>query len=222
MRGEIFRRCSWLLLAFAVSVLAQSTPPSCPERQSAPAAPEPCRRAVFEACIRGGEAYSLPLGGGLVFHLRPEPKHRGWQIVVSPENSRDDWAYPVNPPLHSANAQAMRTGWGESVRTRLSYPHSVYFPLKRSDYRKMSYLAASTLWPNPKKSFDLATDAYFNALIHLRTGLVEVTALDYDRSGSPKSVEWMRFRAVVTVPSDFAADPQLQWTGGACGPPLRR
>jgi len=212
-----------LLFSLASSPAAAQTTPACPENPpSALAEPEPCQRVIIEACIRGGEAYSLPIGDGLVFQLQPEPKNRGWKIVVSPEKSRDDWAYPVNPPLHSANAQVMMTGWGESARSRLRYPHSVYFPLKRGDYLRMAHMAANTLWPNPQKVVDINTEYYFTALAWIRKGMVEVTALDYDRDGPPESVQWMRFRAVVTVPSDFAADPRLDWTGSACAPPWRR
>jgi hypothetical protein len=212
-----------LLTLVSLPAAAQDTPSSCPEPPpSAFVEPKPCQRAVFEGCIRAGEAYSLPIGEGLVFHLRPEPKNLGWRIVISPDKSRDDWTYPINPPLHSANAQAMMTGWGESVRTRLSYPHAVYFPLKRSDYLRMAHMAANTLWPNPQKVVDVNTEYYFTALAWVRKGMVKVTALDYDRDGPPESVQWMRFRAVVTVPNDFAADPGLDWTGSACAPPWRR
>jgi len=210
-----------LLLALASSpALSQSRAHPSPEKQEESSLENlPCRRAVFEARIRGGEAYSRSLGGGLVFHLRPEEKNQGWQIVVSPEGSQQDWAYPVNPPLRSANAQAMMTGWGEGVRARLSYSHQVRFLVHKADYERMSQLVSDALWPYSAKDPEHATEAYFDELARVQTGTVEVTALDYDRDGPPESVQWMRFRAVVVTPGDFAADPQLDWRPAACPPP---
>jgi hypothetical protein len=222
MRSTILRQSGWLLLALAVPALAQSKAPS-PEKQgSASAVSEQCQCAAFEGRVQGGEAYSHPLGGGLVFHLRPQEMNQGWQIVISPEGSQQDWAYPVNPPLRSANAQAMMSGWGEGVRARLGYPHQVRFLLQKADYERMSQRVSDALWPYSAKDPEHATEAYFDELARVRTGLVEVTALDYDRSGPPESVEWMRFRVVVTVPRDFAADPRLNWRPGACAPPEQR
>jgi hypothetical protein len=210
-----------LLVALAsLPSYSQSTAQLSPQKQrEISQQQEPCRRAVFEARVRGGEAYSRLLGGGLVFHLQPQSGNQGWKIVVSPEGSQEDWAYPVNPPLRSANAQAMMTGWGESVRARLGYSHQVYFLLEKADYERMFQLVSDALWPYSAKDPEHATEAYFDALSHIRTGMVEVTALDYDRDGPPESVQWMRFRAVVTVPGDFAADPQLDWGTAACPAP---
>jgi hypothetical protein len=222
MRSTILRHSGWLLLALAAPALAQSKALSPGKQGSASAMSEQCHRAAFEDRARGGEAYSRPLGGGLVFHLQPEGKNQGWQIVVSPEGSQQDWAYPVNPPLRSANAQAMMTGWGEGVRARLGHPHRVRFLLEKADYERMSQRVSDALWPYSAKDPEHATEAYFDELARVRTGTVEVTAIDYDRSGPPKSVEWMRFLAVVTVPGDFAADPRLNWRAGACAPPEQR
>jgi len=221
MRSTILRQGGWLLLALAAPALAQSKAPSPGKQGSVSVVSEQCRCAAFEGRVRGGEAYSRLLGGGLVFHLRPQPKNQGWQIVISPEGSQQDWAYPVNPPLRSANAQAMMTGWGEGVQARLGYPHQVHFLLQKADYEQMSRRVSDALWPYSAKDPEHATEAYLDELARVHTGTVEVTAIDYDRSEPPDSVEWMRFRAVVTVPGDFAANPRLNWRPAACAPPVQ-
>jgi hypothetical protein len=169
--------------------------------------------------VKGGDSFQQPLGNGLILHLDPLKDKWGWEIVVSPqESTRDDWAYPVNPPLRFGNSQYMGTGYGESVKQKLSYPHEIRFLLTNADYSRMSKLVRNALWPYESPPPENAATEYLAALKSVATGIVILTPIDYDRGGPPETVEWMKFKAVFIVPRGFTATSELHWKTGTCGP----
>lgn len=194
----------WSLVTFlliSTSVVAQS-----------------CIGADFVGSAKGGDAFQQPLGNGLMLHLNPLRGKRGWEIVVSPQDRiSDDWAYPVNPPLRFGNSQYMGTGYGESVKQKLMYPHEVRFLLTNADYSRLSKLAQDALWPSQSPQPENAATAYLAALKSVATGTVVLTPIDYDRSGSPETVEWMKFKVAVTVPTGFLGAKDLRWKPVTCG-----
>jgi hypothetical protein len=178
-----------------------------------------CIRADFVGSVNGGASLQQPLGNGLVLHFNPLKDKWGWEIVVSPQESvSDDWAYPVNPPLRFGNSQYMGTGYGESVKQKLSYPHEIRFLLTNADYSRMSKLARDALWPYESTQPESAATAYLTALKTVATGTVILSPIDYDRGGPPETVDWMKFKAVVIVPRIFAGSSELHWKAGSCEP----
>jgi hypothetical protein len=174
-----------------------------------------CLRASFGGRVNGGESFSRSIGNGLKLHLDPLKDDWGWQLAISPEGSDDDWAYPVNPPLHFGNSEYLGTGYGESAREVLSQAHEIRFPLTEADYIRMSKLADEAIGPKQK-----AAAAYLDALKAIRTGAVILSPLDYDKDGEPEKVRWMKFNAVVIVPQGFRGNAGLDWTTGGCSAKL--
>lgn len=178
-----------------------------------------CLRASFQGTIKAADSFATPLGNGLVFHLNPLRDKWGWTVVVSPQNrATDDWAYPVNPPLRFGNSQYMGTGYGESVKQQLSYSHEISFLLSSADYERMSKLAEDALWPYKSSQPENATTKYLAALKDIARGTLAITPVDYESAGSPETVEWMKFRAVVIVPREFSGSNDLRWSSGSCKP----
>jgi hypothetical protein len=175
-----------------------------------------CQRTIFAGRVKGLEAFRQSLGGGLVFHLDPWKNNLGWTIAISPKESNDDWAYPVNPPLRSRNSQYMATGYGDAVKDVLKYRHEVYFLLTEANYREISKLVGEALWPYTSKEPEKTAERYFEALNAVKTGTVIVKAVDYDKDGPPETVDWMQFQTVVIVPLGFEGDIGLSWTTGIC------
>jgi len=175
-----------------------------------------CLRASFEGSVKGGQVFRQPLGNGLVIRFDPLKDKWGWEVVVSPQESTDDWAYPVNPPLRFGNAQYLGTGYGEPVKQKLSYPHEIHFLLTNADYLRMSKLASDALWPYQSRQPDKAAAAYLDALKTVAHGTVILTPIDYDRDAPPEKIEWMKFSAVVIAPQGFQGDTALHWTKGGC------
>jgi hypothetical protein len=171
-----------------------------------------CQYATIEGQVTGGNSFRQPLGNGLVFRLDAFKDNFGWQIAVSPENSTDDWAYPVNPPLRSENSEWLGTGYGDIAREVLSYPHEVRFLLNRTDYSRMIQLATEALWPYMSKEPEKAASVYLDALKTVRTGSLLLTTQDYDRSGPPETVAWMKFSILIVVPKGFRGYSGLHWT----------
>ena len=178
---------------------------------------QPCIQSDFVSTVKGGDSFQQPLGNGLVLHFNPLKDKWGWEIVVSQEdNPGDDWAYPVNPPLRFGNSQYMGTGYGESVRQKLSYRHEIRFLLTKADYSRMSKLAHNALWPSESSQPENAASDYITALKSVPTGTVILTPVDYDRTGSPETVEWMKFTALVIAPPDFTGSSDLHWKARRC------
>jgi hypothetical protein len=178
-----------------------------------------CLRATVAATLDGGQSFRQPLGNGLALRLDPLPDDQGWQAAVSPAGSDEDWAYPVNPPLRFGNAENLATGYGRSVREELSHTHEIRFPLTRKDYLRMFDLASQALWPyQSKQRPETITQAYFDALDAVTTGVVIVSPIDFEKAGPPERTRWMKFSAVIVVPRAFRAEPGLHWAPGSCSP----
>jgi hypothetical protein len=171
-----------------------------------------CRQTTFKGRVQGGEKFVQTIGKNLEFELEPFKDDQGWHIRVGPAGSADDWAWAVNPPFHSDNAQDLDTGYGETVRDQLQRTHTVRFPTSREQYQSFQKLAeAAQKDPNDGQ-------AYLDALKKGSMGLVFVKAVDYDKQGSSDQVGWMNFEASVTVPKDFAATEVLNWSDATCQP----
>jgi hypothetical protein len=184
---------------------------------SASSLAQSCIRTDFIGNVRAGNSFQQPLGNCLVLHLNPLRSRWGWDVIVSPvSHPSEDWAYPVNPPLRFGNSQYMGTGYGESVRQKLSYPHEIRFLVTKADYSRMSKLAQDALWPYQSSQLENAATNYLAALKNVATGTVMLTPVDYDRNGTPETVEWMKFNAVVIAPLDFTGSGDLHWNTGTC------
>ncbi len=183
---------------------------------SAYALAQNCQTAKFNGQLKGSDAFQQSLGNGLVFRLIPLKDNWGWQIIISPRNSQDDWAYPVNPPLRFGNSQYLGTGYGETVKEQLKHEHEVRFLLTSTDYAQLFELAQDALWPYRAKEPNKATSDYLAALDRVKTGTVKLVALDYDKNGPPEKVNWMSFDAHVITPKGFHGDSGLDWRTIEC------
>ena len=171
-----------------------------------------CRQTTFKGRVEGGEKFIRAIGKNLEFELEPFKDDRGWHIRVGPAGSADDWAWVVNPPFHSGNAQDLDTGYGETVRYQLQHTHTVRFPTSREQYQSFQKLTeAAQKDPNDGQ-------AYLDVLKKSSMGFVSVRAVDYDKLSPSDQVSWMSFEASVTVPKDFAAADTVKWTDVRCPP----
>jgi hypothetical protein len=199
-------------------VLGTSSRPSPP---GPPSSARRCREASFAGRVNGNEAYSRDLGDGLVFRLFLLEQNWGWNISVSPADSDDDYAYPVNPPLRFGNSQYLGTGYGETAKQQLAYEHNVFFVLNQRDFERIGKLAEDVLWPYQSVEPDKAAERYLSALRHLTTGLLRVKPTAYETSNEGNSVRWMQFSVTVIVPAEFRLGAGLNERLTAC-PSIQR
>jgi hypothetical protein len=183
---------------------------------SGTAASQLCLRGTFEGQVNGSEVFRIALGNRLELRLDPLKDNWGWQAIISPQGSNDDWAYPVNPPLRFGNSQYMGTGYGETAREQLSRAHEIRFLLVREDYERISKLVNDALWPYSAKDPENAGSIYLNAIKRVRTGTVLITPVEYEKSGPSETVAWMKFKVLVIAPLDFVGNNALSWQKGSC------
>ena len=89
-----------------------------------------CRGTEFTAGLKRDEAFSKRIGNSLRLRLIPLKQGWGWVVSVSPtSDDSQDWTYPVNMPLRTGERQVLGTGYGETVREKLQYEHSIRFLL---------------------------------------------------------------------------------------------
>lgn len=162
-----------------------------------------CHEFRFDGRISGGEEYSHELGGGLLLWLTPSlapPKENwGWVIQVRPRESNDDYAWPVNPPFHFGNSQWLATGYNETAEQQFSREHEVFFVLNKAEYERATKLTNDAL----NSSDPEAAGKFLSILPTLRSAVLKLKPTKYETTSEGKSVSWMQFSVVVTVPASF-------------------
>ena len=162
-----------------------------------------CHEFAFDGRISGGEEYSHELGGGLILRLTPSlappNENWGWVIQVQPQNSNDDYAWPVNPPFHFGNSQWLATGYNESAQQQLSHEHEVFFVLNKAEYERARKLANDAL----NSSDPEAAGKFLDILPTLRSAVFKLNPVKYETTNEGKSVSWMQFSVSVTAPASF-------------------
>jgi hypothetical protein len=172
-----------------------------------------CRTTEFTAVLKGDEAFSKNIGAALRLQLIPLRQDWGWDVEVSPINDvSKDWTFPVNMPLRTGESQVLGTGYGETVRDKFRYEHSIRFLLNQTDFAKYSQMANETL----KSSDPDAAGRYLSAIRNVTTGLVEIKALEGSTSDNGEVVESARLRFRVMVPASFAVASDLEWKPTTC------
>ena len=174
-----------------------------------------CRQAAVISDVRATQTYSQEIGSRLEFRLTPVTRNWGWVISISPEGSNEDWTFPATLPLRTGESQVLGTGYGSTARDKLKYAHRVRFLLTEPDYRKYFALATQTL-ESPRRE---AAGEYISLMQRMSVGYVTLEALDYDKSGSPETAEWMRFKASFVVPKSFQSTDTLSWSTADCPGP---
>ena len=172
-----------------------------------------CRTTEFTAALNGDEAFSKSIGASLRLRLIPLKRAWGWVVSASPKSDdSQDWTYPVNMPLRTGERQVLGTGYGETVREKLQYEHSIRFVLNQMEFAMYSRMANETL----ESSDPDAAGRYIAAIQNATTGLVEIKALESTTSDDGETVKSSRLRFRVTVPTSFAIDPNLGWKSVPC------
>lgn len=168
-----------------------------------------CRETKVGGRIKSGELFSLEIGAGLAVNVEPLKENKGWFVRVSPKDSQDDWAWPSNLPLHSANAQYMGAGFSYTMRDQLRQDRIIYFPATEAEYLRLRKLAESS---EAKTGDNMELP---NALHAMRAPLAEVTVEEFDKRKA-NDVEWMRFQIRVIVPEGFPVPASLSWHALKC------
>ena len=171
-----------------------------------------CKQAMVSGEVRGEESYSRVLGDSLEFRLRPLKGHWGWTVSVSPIGSEDDWTFPVTFPLRNGESQTFGTGYGTTAQKRLKWPAEVFFLLSPLQYKRLEKRATETL----NSSDQRAAGKYIAEVNRTRVGRLTIEATDYDKTGPPEEVTWMRFKATVVVPKTFPGAADLRWSVVRC------
>src|ERR1700682_2138302 len=162
-----------------------------------------CHEFAFDGRISGGEVYSHELGGGLLLRLTPSlappNENWGWVIQIQPQDSNDDYAWPVNPPFHFGNSQWLATGYNESAQQQMSHEHEVFFVLNKAEYDRATKLAYDAL----NGSEPGAAEKFFAMLPSLRSAVLKLKPVKYETANEGKSVSWMQFSVTATAPARF-------------------
>jgi len=172
-----------------------------------------CKKASFEGRVEGGESYRFNMTPDLKVSLEPLKSNWGWQVTVSPKDSTDDWTFPVNMPLRTGESQLLGTGYGTTARERLKFGAEVKFVLTTADYARYSKLAAETL----ESSRPEAAGEYIRLLPKIPAGVIAINVQEYDQTGSPETVAWMRFKGSIVVPESFDQGGDTRWVSVPCG-----
>ena len=110
----------------------------------------------------------------------------------------------------------MATGYGETIKEKLSYAHDLRFVLTESDYVRYSKMADDTMAPNDPES----AGRYIQQMQRIPTGLLLITPLDSVTSADGQTVEKARLKITVTVPQSFSTTQDLSWTPARCPNPM--
>jgi hypothetical protein len=105
------------------------------------ASAQSCHRAEFKGQVLGGGKFVQAIGTHLEFELQAFGDNKGWIIRLGPPGPREDWAWAVNPPLHSDSSQYMGTAYGDTVRYQLKHVHEVRFTINRVQHEAFEKLA---------------------------------------------------------------------------------
>lgn len=182
----------------------------------------PCKKAMFDVFLQGGHPYSREIGQGLVLRivavkLSATEERGGWWIEVTPkDNDRQDYSYPLNPPLRFLNSQYLETAYGASVRQLLSEDHKVRFILTPAEYERIDPLTLCWLWPcKPPQPKETAGE-YLDAIKRAPSGLISVHPKQSRTSSDGLTVDWARLSISVIVPKNFELAPDLVPTNESC------
>jgi hypothetical protein len=144
--------------------------------------------------------------------LAPPNENWGWVIHVQPQNSNDDYAWPVNPPFHFGNSQWLATGYNESAQQQLSHEHEVFFVLNKAEYEKATKLANDAL----DSSDSEAAGRFLAILATLRSAVLKLNPVKYETTNKGKLVSWMQFSVSVTTPVSFQPAPGMHTKNTTC------
>jgi hypothetical protein len=169
----------------------------------------PCQSIYFKASLNAHEDFERELGGGLLFRVK-SMKQPGWFIDVVPaEEVRDDYVYPVNPPLRFNPNQTLGPGNSETAESSLRHAHVMNFLLNRSDYEKISGLIDNVLWPYKTPDPDKAVSDYTNAVDEAKKGQLKVVVASHKIDRKSGAVEHIKLRVQITLPTGFEFAPGL-------------
>jgi len=172
-----------------------------------------CKTATFMTTMSPEREFSKDLGSSLSMRLSPLNQRWGWTVIVSPSGaSSEDWTYPVNMPLRTGESQLIGTGYGDTVRKKLQYSHSIRFLLTEPAFTHYSRRATEALTSRDSG----AAGKYLSELPKAVTGIITITPLESKTSGDGERVYWARLRFQVTVPSSFGGSPKLDWHSAPC------
>ncbi len=172
-----------------------------------------CKTTEFTAVLKGDEGFSKNVATSLRLRLLPLRQQWGWAVEVSPTNDLSkDWTFPVNMPLRTGERQLLGTGYGDTVRDKFQWEHSIRFLLNQRDFDKYSHMANETL----KSSDPDAAGQYLSVITKVTTGIVEIKALEASTSENGEAVESAQLRFRVIVPVSFAVGSDLRWKPAIC------
>jgi hypothetical protein len=169
-----------------------------------------CKRMAFTGTVRSGMEYSHPITSNLAFRLAPLKDDWGWVISVRPDNKDEDWTYPVSLPL-TGERQLVGTGYGTTVRQRITWPSIVYFVLSRTDFVRYSQMANEAMSGPGAPEFIHKVD-------DLSKGRITLRVLKHENGPSNETIHWIAFRVEVIVPRSFLS-PRSTWTPASCPAP---
>jgi hypothetical protein len=167
----------------------------------------PCESIFFKTSLNAHDDFERELGGGLLFRLK-SMKEPGWFIDVVPaEEAKNDYIYPVNPPLRLNPIQTLGSGYGETVESSLAHPHVMNFLLHRSDYEKISSLIDNVLWPYKTADPEKAVSDYTQAVDETQKGQLKVVVASHKTDRKTGMLEHIKLRVEITVPAGFQFAP---------------
>jgi hypothetical protein len=179
-----------------------------------PTSASACHESSFSGRINGGEKYSRELGERLWVRFAPTKSNWGWAISVEPEESTDDYAWPVNPPLQSGNSQYLSTGYGESVGYQLQHDHRIFFVLNRTVYEEAIKLVNDEAYSKEAEG----ARRYLAALPNIPTGILYVKPIKFEVVNEGNAVNWMEYSITAITPASFHLAAGLNPKGRPCPP----
>lgn len=171
-----------------------------------------CLELSFSGRVNGGEKYSQELGENLWVRFAPTINNWGWAISVEEAGSTDDYAWPVNPPFHSANSEYLSTGYGETVESKLAHEHRIFFAVNRTAYEQ----AVKLVNDGATNKDPQAAVRFLAILPTIPTGILYVKPTKFEVGNEGKSVKWMEYSVIVIVPESFRHTPGLNATKRPC------
>jgi hypothetical protein len=180
-----------------------------------------CNSVSFKATLQAGEDFEKELGGGLLFRVKVKSeKQPAWFIDIVPaEATAKDYIYPVNRPLRFNPNQTLGAGYGESVKSSLSYPHQMQFLLYKADYDQVFPLVDNILSPNKTSDPDEALFEFANAARRAKKGTLKVIISSYKTDATGALVR-IKLRVQITTPLEFQYAPGFYQMPTACPPDL--
>jgi hypothetical protein len=178
-----------------------------------------CRSYSFTGELRPGQGgFRQAIGGGLLLEME-DMKNGGWFVTLYPETQakkqeKDDYIYPVNPPIRFNSLQYLGAAYGENAEDQIKREKDLHFALSKADYDHISALITDALWPYNAKDPDHAIDNYVTGLSNMKLGNIHYKPINYRFTGGKP--EWLRFQIAITAPADFAFPPMVDPTAAPC------